>query len=131
MNTKKRNPVAVLLGLAADSRGKFVESVIFAILGVVAGVVPYFMGAEMIVALMGGNRDLPYFGRLCIIALLAYLLKLMEDILKEFDLYEFRKRHPCPFQEGRSSVWRLPAQQPVKEIIFSLMNQPVDLIIFI
>lgn len=77
MNTKKQNPVAVLLGLAADSRGKFIESVIFAILGVVAGVVPYFMGAKMIIALMGGNRDLPYFGRLCIIALSAYLLKVI------------------------------------------------------
>ena len=77
MNTEKQNPVAVLLGLAEDSKGKFAESVIFAMIGVVAGVVPYFAGAKIIVALMSGNRDIRYFGGLCAIALLAYILKVI------------------------------------------------------
>ena len=77
MNTKKHNPAAVLLGLAADSKGKFVESIIFAIFGVVAGVIPYFAGANIIVALMNGSRDIHYFGKQCMIALLAYLLKVI------------------------------------------------------
>ena len=77
MNTKKQNPVATLLELATDSKGKFAESVIFAIIGVVAGVVPYFVGAKIIVALMGGNRDIHYFGKLCVIALLAYIFKVI------------------------------------------------------
>lgn len=77
MNTEKQNPVAVLLGLAEDSKGKFAESVIFAMIGVVAGVVPYFAGAKIIVALMSGNRDIRYFGGLCAIALLAYILKII------------------------------------------------------
>ena len=77
MNTKKQNPAAVLLGLTADSKGKFVESIIFAIFGVVAGVIPYFAGANIIVALMNGNRDIHYFGKQCMIALLAYILKVI------------------------------------------------------
>ena len=48
MDTKKQNPVAVLLGLVADSKGEFTETVIFAIIGVVAGVIPYFAGAKII-----------------------------------------------------------------------------------
>lgn len=35
-----------MLGLAADSRGKFVESVVFAVIGVIAGVVPYLCGRK-------------------------------------------------------------------------------------
>lgn len=77
MNTEKQNPVAILLGLAEDSKGKFAESVIFAMIGVVAGVVPYFVGAKIIVALMGGIQKIRYFGKLCVIALLAYILKVI------------------------------------------------------
>ena len=75
MKKKQQSPIAVLLGLASDSKGKFIESVIFAIIGVVAGVVPYLVGAKIIVALMSGNADINYYGRLCMIALLAYILK--------------------------------------------------------
>ena len=75
MKKKQQSPIAVLLGLASDSKGKFIESVIFAIIGVVAGVVPYLVGAKIIVALMSGNADIKYYGRLCMIALLAYILK--------------------------------------------------------
>ena len=77
MNTKKQSPVAVLLGLAADSKGKFVESVVLAIMGVVAGVIPYFAAAKVIVALMNGNREISYYGRLCLIALCAYIFKVI------------------------------------------------------
>ena len=77
MDTKKQNPVAVLLGLVADSKGEFTEAVIFAIIGVVAGVIPYFAGAKIIVALMNGIRNMDYFGKLCILALAAYICKVI------------------------------------------------------
>lgn len=77
MKKKQQSPIMVLLGLAADSRGKFVESVVFAVIGVIAGVVPYLAGARIIVALMSGNKDSAYYGRLCLIALLAYILKVL------------------------------------------------------
>ena len=77
MDKKQQNPVAVILGLASDSKGKFIESVIFAIIGVVAGVIPYFMGAKIIVALMSGVTDIKYFGKLCLIALVSYILKVV------------------------------------------------------
>ena len=77
MKKKQQSPITVLLGLASDSKGKFIESVIFSIIGVVAGVVPYLVGAKIIVALMSGNADINYYGRLCMIALLAYILKVV------------------------------------------------------
>ena len=75
MKEKKQSPIAVLFGLAADSKYKFIESTIFAIIGVVAGVVPFLVGARIIVALMGGITDVNYYGKLCMIALAAYVLK--------------------------------------------------------
>ena len=76
MNSEsKQNPVAVILGLAKECRGKFVVSVIFAILGVVAGVIPFLMGAKVIVALMQGNEDMKYYSVLCLISLVAYICK--------------------------------------------------------
>ena len=76
MNSKKKqNPVAVILGLAKESRGKFITSVIFAIFGVVAGVIPFIMGAKVIVALMQGNKDMNYYTMLCLISLVSYICK--------------------------------------------------------
>ena len=72
---KKQNPVAVILGLAKDCTGKFIVSVIFAILGVIAGVIPFIMGAKVIVALMQGIDDIRYFSSLCLISLIAYICK--------------------------------------------------------
>ncbi len=75
MKEKRENPVAVLLKLGADSKGKYVLSVIFAILGVFFGVVPYFVGARVIVNLLEGNRNLMQYGTLCLVALGAGVLK--------------------------------------------------------
>ena len=76
MNSKtKQNPVAVILGLAKECRGKFITSVILAVLGVVAGVIPFMMGAKVIVALMQGNKDMRYYTVLCLISLISYICK--------------------------------------------------------
>ena len=75
MNQKKQNPMGVLLGLAKDFKIDFLKSIIFAVIGVVAGVFPYLISAKIIVALISGNTDVKYFGSLCLMALLAYILK--------------------------------------------------------
>ena len=76
MNSEtKQNPVTVILGLAKECRGKFIVSVILAIFGVIAGVIPFIMGAKVIVALMQGNEDMKYYTVLCLISLVAYIFK--------------------------------------------------------
>lgn len=77
MNQKKQSPIGVLLGLASDFKIDFLKSIIFAVFGVVAGVVPYFIGAKIIVGLISGNTDVKYFGSLCMFALFAYILKVV------------------------------------------------------
>lgn len=75
MKEKKQNPIAVLFGLASEFKKEFVKSVVFAVIGVAAGVVPYIVGAKIILALITGNRELMYYFKLCGIALFAYILK--------------------------------------------------------
>lgn len=77
MEKKQQSPIAVLLGLASETKGKFIQAVIFAMIGVVAGVVPYLIGAKMIVALIQGNRDISFYGKLCLLALVAYIVKVV------------------------------------------------------
>lgn len=77
MKGKKQSSISVLFGLATESKGKFTEAVIFAIVGVMAGVVPYIIGARIIVALISGNTDIGYYGRLCIMVLTAYIFKVI------------------------------------------------------
>ena len=77
MSQKKQSPIAILFTLASDFKTDFLKSVIFAVIGVVAGVVPYFIGAKIIVALINGNTDVKYFSKLCIIALIAFVLKVI------------------------------------------------------
>lgn len=77
MEKKQQSPIAVLLGLASETKRKFIQAVIFAIIGVVAGVVPYLIGAKMIVALIQGNQDIGFYGKLCLLALVAYIVKVV------------------------------------------------------
>lgn len=86
MKKKQQSPIAILLGLASDSKNKFVESVILAIIGVVAGVIPYLVGAKIIVALMSGNEDVKYYSGLCISALRSYI-SLMGKMSRDSELF--------------------------------------------
>ena len=75
MKEKKENPVAVLLKLGSESRGKYIASVVLAILGVVFGVIPFLIAARMIVSLMAGNLDLGYYGYMCLLCFGSYVAK--------------------------------------------------------
>lgn len=77
MDNKQKSPIAVLFGLASDSKGKFIQSVVYAVIGVLAGVVPFFIGAKIIVSMINGEKDVKYYLILCGIALLAYILKVV------------------------------------------------------
>lgn len=77
MNEKKKSPISILFELGAESKGKFVQSVIFSIIGVLAGVIPYLVASKVIVELIGGNKNIDYYTKLCIIALAAYVVKVV------------------------------------------------------
>ncbi len=77
---KSENPMSRLMELAGKQKKKYVSSIVLAILGVGAGIVPYFAVAHMLVALLDGSRELAFYGEWCLIAAAGYLLKVLFSI---------------------------------------------------
>lgn len=71
MNMSKKDALLWLMGQAEDRRKNLAVSVVLAVLGVICSIVPYFLIADIIKALMDGSRDSGMYMRDCgIIALL-------------------------------------------------------------
>lgn len=72
-----QSPAAILQGFAQPYRGKFMLSIVLAVVGVAAGFVPYFAVAEMIVRLLEGNRDTAFYLNWCLVAAGGYIVKVL------------------------------------------------------
>jgi len=72
---KKQNPLARLKEFIMPLKGKFVFSALLAVLGVAAGMIPYFQVSRMVVALLAGNSDMNYYISCCLWAAAGYIGK--------------------------------------------------------
>ena len=72
----KSSPMARLMALAGEQKKQYVRSIILAVIGVAAGMLPYFAVARMVIALLSGVAERAYYGRWCLIAAAGYLLGL-------------------------------------------------------
>lgn len=79
-NKKSENPMSRLMGLAGEQKKKYIAAIILAVLGVAAGIVPYFAVARMLIALMDGGHELSFYAMCCLIAAAGYLLKVVFSI---------------------------------------------------
>lgn len=77
---KSENPMSRLMGLAGEQKKKYIAAIILAVLGVAAGIVPYFAVARMLIALMDGGHELSFYAMCCLIAAAGYLLKVVFSI---------------------------------------------------
>ena len=59
---KKDNPMSRLMELAAPYKGEYVLSVILAILGVAAGLLPFFAVSKIVILLMDGEICVRLYG---------------------------------------------------------------------
>lgn len=75
MEQKKQNPLARLKEFIMPLKGKFVFSALLAVLGVAAGMIPYFQVSRMVVALLAGNSDMNYYISCCLWAAAGYIGK--------------------------------------------------------
>ena len=64
----KSSPMARLMALAGEQKKQYVRSIILAVIGVAAGMLPYFAVARMVIALLSGVAERAYYGRWCLIA---------------------------------------------------------------
>lgn len=74
MKKKKKGTVAWVMEFAGMNRKSYIGSVIMAILSVTAGFLPYLFIANMVRALIDGNRDMHYYLIQCAYMALCWLI---------------------------------------------------------
>ncbi len=57
MKEQKPNPMARIWEIAKPEHGRLLLSVVLAVLGVVAGIVPFVCAAKVISGMISGNRE--------------------------------------------------------------------------
>lgn len=75
MKKQKPNPMGRIWQIAEKEHGRLLLSVVYAIFGVIAGVVPFFAAAKVVSGIIGGNRDLNHYLVLILVAFAGYALK--------------------------------------------------------
>lgn len=72
---QNQSPMLRLWELGKQQHGGLIRAIISAVIGVLGGMLPYFAAAQMIIALIDGNREMSYYITWCIIAMAGYLLR--------------------------------------------------------
>lgn len=74
---KSIKPVSRLMEMASPYRGKYIMSIMFAVLGVAAGMIPFFVVSKIVMLLMEGEKDTEIYMKWCMLAGLGFLLKVL------------------------------------------------------
>ena len=74
---KKESPIGVLWGWGKPYHGKFIGSIILAVVGVACQMVPYFCVAHIVTLMLSGEQDFSSYMTACIVALCGYLGKVV------------------------------------------------------
>ena len=74
---KKESPIGVLWGWGKPYHGKFIGSVILAVLGVACQMVPYFCVANIVTMMLSGEQNFSRYVTAGIIALCGYFGKVL------------------------------------------------------
>ncbi|MDO5348408.1 MAG: ABC transporter ATP-binding protein [Lachnospiraceae bacterium] len=74
---KKPSPISVLWGWGKQYHGKFISSVVFAVLGVACQMIPYFCVAHIVTMMVSGEQEFSRYVSACIVALCGYMGKVV------------------------------------------------------
>ncbi|WP_019177609.1 ABC transporter ATP-binding protein [Methanomassiliicoccus luminyensis] len=74
---EKKSTLGRLMQFTTNCRGKINASVLLAVIGVAAGMVPYFAAAEIVIALFEGGRDTGFYVLWCGVALAGLISKVV------------------------------------------------------
>ena len=78
---KKESPIGVLWGWGKPYHGKFIGSIILAVLGVACQMVPYFCVAHIVTMMLSGEQNFSRYVTAGIIALCGYFGKVLFSCL--------------------------------------------------
>lgn len=72
---EKKSPLMRLWQMGESHRAGLIQSMVSAFLGVLGGMLPYFAAANIIIGMLGNNREPGFYVRWCVIALAGYLIR--------------------------------------------------------
>ena len=124
--SEKGSPMARLMALAGEQKKQYVRSIILAVIGVAAGMLPYFAVARMVIALLDGVADSVYYGRWCLIAAAGYLLKVL------FSIWSTSVSHTATYKtlrEIRKTLISKLSRLPMGDILDTFAGQLKDMIV--
>lgn len=75
MSNKKTNPMARIWQIARPEHGRLLLSVVYAVLGVLSGIVPYVAAAKVISGILSGNKEWQYYIVYVVAAFAGFSLK--------------------------------------------------------
>lgn len=58
---QKQNPLLRIWGWGKDEHGRLIGAVISALIAVLLGMLPYFVAAQVIIGILAGEKDLPFY----------------------------------------------------------------------
>ena len=118
--------MARLMALAGEQKKQYVRSIILAVIGVAAGMLPYFAVARMVIALLSGVAERAYYGRWCLIAAAGYLLKVL------FSIWSTSVSHTATYKtlrEIRKTLISKLSRLPMGDILDTPAGQLKDMIV--
>ena len=74
-NKNEQSTVSSLLRFAGPYKGRYALSICLSVLGVASGLVPYYAAAQMLIGLIGSERDFSFYILWGIVAIVGYLAK--------------------------------------------------------
>lgn len=74
-NKNEQSTVSSLLRFAGPYKGRYALSICLSVLGVASGLVPYYAAAQMLIGLIGSERDFSFYILWGIVAVVGYLAK--------------------------------------------------------
>lgn len=100
--------------ISANEHGRLLLSVVYAVLGVLAGILPYAAAARVISGIIDGNKDITYYLTLAGIALAGYILK---SVLYALGLSVSHKAAFSILAEIRKEIFAKLPRMPLGTII--------------
>lgn len=72
---QKQSPMLRLWELGEEEHGGLIRAILSAFIGVLGGMLPYFAAAQIVIALLNGNKEMSFYLMWCGIALAGYLIR--------------------------------------------------------
>ena len=102
----QNDSLARIWELAKEEHPKLILAIVLALIGVIAGIVPFIAGARIIIAMLAGVDDFNLYLKLCLIALIAYVIKTL------FYTLALSKSHEAAFSALKTIRQKLLAKLP-------------------